>query len=64
MGDLYQIKDMDIITEQIGIGNSIFLTNKNFKVDAHVDYDDDKKNVLIKPSNLKIGHFVRICCKW
>jgi len=57
MGDLYQIKaDGNIITEQIGIGNSIFLTNKNFKVDAHVDYDDDKKNVLIKPSNLKIGH--------
>lgn len=57
MGDLYQIKaDGNIITEQIGIGNSIFLTNKNFKVDARVDYDDDKKNVLIKPSNLKIGH--------
>lgn len=57
MGDLYQIKaDGNILTEQIGIGNSIFLANKNFIVDAHVDYDDDKKNVLIKPSNLKIGH--------
>ena len=57
MGDLYQIKaDGNILTEQIGIGNSIFLANKNFIVNAHVDYDDDKKNVLIKPSNLKIGH--------
>jgi len=55
-GDLYQIKaEGNIITEQIGIGSSIFLANKNFIVDAHVDYDDDKKNVLIKPSTLKIG---------
>lgn len=55
-GDLYQIKaEGNIITEQIGIGSSIFLANKNFTVDAHVDYDDDKKNVLIKPSTLKIG---------
>jgi len=55
-GDLYEIKaDGNILTEQIGIGNSIFLANKNFIVDAHVDYDDDKKSVLIKPSTLKIG---------
>lgn len=55
-GDLYQIEaDGNVLVEQIGIGNSLFLANKNFIVDAFVDYDDDKKSVLIKPSTLKIG---------
>ena len=55
-GDLYQIEaDGNVLVEQIGIGNSLFLANKNFIVDAYVDYDDDKKSVLIKPSTLKIG---------
>jgi hypothetical protein len=55
-GDLYQIEaDGNILVEQIGIGSSLFLANKNFIVNAFVDYDDDKKSVLIKPSTLKIG---------
>ncbi len=55
-GDLYKIEaDGNVLVEQIGIGSSLFLTNKNFTVEANVDYDDDKKNVLIKPSSLKVG---------
>lgn len=55
-GDLYKIEaNGNVLVEQIGIGSSLFLANKNFMVDAFVDYDDDKKSVLIKPSTLKIG---------
>ncbi len=55
--DLYQIEAVgDVLTEQIGIGNSLFLTNKSFDVNAHVDYDDDKKEVLFKSSTLTVGH--------
>lgn len=55
-GDLYQIEaEGNVLVEQIGIGSSLFLANKNFIVDAFVDYDDDKKSVLIKPSTIKLG---------
>ncbi|MBL7872771.1 MAG: AsmA family protein [Cyclobacteriaceae bacterium] len=55
-GDLYQIEaDGNVLVEQIGIGSSLFLANKNFMVHAFIDYDDDKKSVLIKPSTLKVG---------
>lgn len=59
VGDLYQIEAAgDILTEQIGIGNSLFLTNKSFQVNANVDYDDNKKEVLFKSSSVKVGHSV------
>ncbi|MBL7875206.1 MAG: hypothetical protein JNL53_06050, partial [Cyclobacteriaceae bacterium] len=56
-GNLYQIEaEGDVVTEQIGINNSIYLNNKSFLITAQVDYDDDKKTVLIKPSLVKVGH--------
>ena len=52
-GDLYSIEtEGDLLTEQIGIGNSLFLVNKNFLVDVSLDYDDAKKEILFKPSSL------------
>lgn len=59
VGDLYQIEAAgDVLTEQIGIGNSLFLTNKTFQVNAHVDYDDNKKEVLFKSSSLTVARSV------
>lgn len=55
-GDLYNIGAKgDLTTEQIGIGNSIFLANRTFTVNANVTYDDDKKDVVFNSSILKIG---------
>ncbi len=55
-GDLYQIEATgDAITKQIGINNAIFLANKNFIIDTKLDYDDEKKKVLFKPSLLKVS---------
>jgi len=55
-GDLYQIEAMgDAVTKQIGINNSVFLVNKSFIIDTKLDYDDAKKEVLIKPSSLKVS---------
>ncbi len=55
-GDLYQIEAVgDAVTQQIGINNSVFLTNKSFFIDTKLDYDDDNKSVLIKPSSLKVN---------
>lgn len=55
-GDLYNITAKgDVITEQIGVGNTLFLTNKTFEVDAQIDYDDDKKIVDFNSSVLKIA---------
>jgi hypothetical protein len=54
-GDLFQIEaNGDILTEQIKIKNSTFLTNKNFLVAARLDYDDAKKEVRFKPSSVKV----------
>jgi hypothetical protein len=55
-GDLYQIEAKgDVLTEQIGIGNSRYLTNKNFLINTTLNYDDDKKEVLFKSSNITVG---------
>lgn len=55
-GDLYKIEAKgDVVTEQIGIGTSLFLTNKMFEVNTRIDYDDDKKLVDFNSSVLKIG---------
>lgn len=55
-GDLYNITAKgDVITEQIGVGKTLFLTNKTFEVDAQVDYDDEKKIVDFNSSVLKIA---------
>lgn len=55
-GDLYQIEATgDAMTKQIGINRSVFLANKSFTIDTKLDYDDDKKEVLFKPSSLKIS---------
>ncbi|MBX2900979.1 MAG: hypothetical protein KF775_15105 [Cyclobacteriaceae bacterium] len=48
----------DVKTEQIGVGNALFLTNKTFDVNAQVNYDDAKKEVAFNSSVLKIGHSV------
>ena len=55
-GQLYEIEAVgDAVTKQIGINNSVFLANKNFIIDTKIDYDDAKKEVLFKPSSLKIS---------
>lgn len=55
-GDLYKIEAKgDMVTEQIGIGTTLFLTNKTFEVNTRIDYDDDKKLVDFNSSVLKIG---------
>jgi hypothetical protein len=55
-GTLYQIEASgDAVTKQIGIDNSIFLANKSFIINTELDYDDEKKEVLFKPSSLKVS---------
>ena len=55
-GALYKIEAAgDVTTKQIGIDNSVFLVNKNFIIDTKLDYDDLKKEVLFKPSSVKVG---------
>ena len=55
-GNLYQIEAVgDAVTRQIGINNSVFLVNKNFKINTRLDYDDENKEVRIKSSTLKIS---------
>jgi AsmA-like C-terminal region len=55
-GDLYQIEAVgDAVTRQIGINNSIFLSNKSFIIDTKIDYDDEKKEVIFKQSALKVS---------
>jgi uncharacterized protein involved in outer membrane biogenesis len=55
-GDLYKIAAKgDVVTEQIGIGSTLFLTNKTFEIDAAIDYDDDEKIVDFNSSVLKIA---------
>ncbi len=55
-GDLYKIEAKgDLITEQIKIGNTVFLADKTFDVDAQIDYDDEKKEVMFNSSTLKIA---------
>ncbi len=52
-GDVYHIEAKgDIVTEQIGIGNSIWFRKKIFDMKAIVDYDDKGKSVTITPSQL------------
>ncbi len=52
-GDLYHINaEGDIVTEQIGVRNSIWFQKKIFDVSASVDYDDNGKSVTIAPSKL------------
>lgn len=54
-GDRYNIVAKgDVVTEQIGVSNTLFLINKTFEVDANIDYDDDKKIVDFNSSVLKI----------
>jgi AsmA-like C-terminal region len=54
--DLYDILAKgDVTTNQIGIGNSLFLKDKLFDAEARLEYDDVRKNLLIKPSLLTIN---------
>ncbi len=59
-GDLYHIEAVgDVVTEQIGVGNSIWFSKKIFDINAVVDYDDNGKTVKIEPSQLTMdkAHF-------
>jgi len=54
--DLYQIEaEGDATTRQIGINNSVFLAGKRFLIDTKLNYDDNKKEVVFKPSSLKVA---------
>jgi hypothetical protein len=56
INDRYAIEAKgDATTRQIGVKNTLLLVNKNFTVDARVDYLDDKKEVVIHPSELSMG---------
>ena len=55
VNDEYQIKATgDILSEQIGIGKSIFLRNKTTNIVARLVYDDLAKTLKIEPSDLSI----------
>jgi AsmA-like C-terminal region/Protein of unknown function len=52
-GEIYHIEAAgDIVSEQIGIRNSIWFRKKIFDVKAIVDYDDKGKSITITPSQL------------
>ncbi len=54
-GDIYHIEALgDIVSEQIGIRNSIWFQKKVFDVNAIVDFDDNNKSVTIIPSQLEM----------
>jgi hypothetical protein len=59
-GDVYHIEALgDVVTEQIGIGTSIWFSKKLFDINAILDYDDAGKSVKIDPSQLVMdkAHF-------
>ena len=54
-GDQYHIEAKgDLVTEQIGIGPSIWFRKKIFDVEAVLDYDDLGKSITITPSKLEM----------
>lgn len=58
-GQLYSIQgDGDITTEQIGIGQQQFLRNKTFTVSSGIEYDDQLRHVVFKPSTLEVNQSV------
>lgn len=55
-GFLYKITAKgDVVTEQIGLGSTRFLTHKTFDVNTLIDYDDEKKIVDFNSSIVKLG---------
>ncbi|MCE7864975.1 MAG: hypothetical protein DYG99_15660 [Bacteroidetes bacterium CHB5] len=55
-GLLYKITAKgDVVTEQIGVRNTRFLTHKTFDVNTLIDYDDEKKVVDFNSSIVKLG---------
>ncbi|MBY0435232.1 MAG: DUF3971 domain-containing protein, partial [Cyclobacteriaceae bacterium] len=55
VGDVYHIEATgDVVSEQIGIGRSVFFRKKIFDVKANVDYDDRAKSLAIQPSQLTL----------
>ena len=59
-GTLYDIQAKgDVVTEQIGIANSLWFRKKIFDVDIKVVYDDQNKLLQIMPSQLVLdkAHF-------
>ncbi len=55
MDDVYKIKaDGEITTEQIGIGNKIFLKNKLFTVASSMTYDHANRKFIIHTSTLAL----------
>ncbi len=54
-GDAYNIEAKgDVVTEQIGVSNSLWLRKKIFDVDIKVVYDDLNKSLQIMPSQLTL----------
>ncbi len=55
-GDLYKIEAQgDVLVQQIGIHQTLFLKDKNIDLKASLDYDDDKKIISINSASLKIN---------
>jgi len=52
----YHIKTKgDITIRQIGVGKSVFFKDKAFDVSADLDYNDEEKSMLFKPTTMTIG---------
>lgn len=53
--DIYDIEaEGELTTQKISINKNEFLTGKSFKIKSGMSYDDIKKNLLIKPSTLRV----------
>lgn len=54
-GDLYKIHaEGDVTTEVVAVGSQNFLVHKSFDAITDIDYDDENKVVIIKPSTLDL----------
>ena len=53
--DIYNIAaNGEVFTEKLSIDGRSFLSEKTFNINSVLDYDDVKKNLLIKPSLLRL----------
>ena len=53
--DVYDIEaEGQLTTEKISVNGNSFLTGKSFKITSELSYDDAQRNLVIKPSTLRI----------
>jgi AsmA-like C-terminal region len=55
VNDIYDIDaDGELTTEKISVNKNEFLTGKSFLIKSELSYDDLQRNLLIRPSTLKV----------